>query len=164
MNATVENSAAFLAMNEKMVDQNQDFTKGYTYDTSRYPKRTERRGFFSSLFRGLGSLIPFVGNKVRAKQTGVENVAFFAQVVERQAGEERVVRLYCDHTPNRSELYGWEWMANEEWRRQALVLCAMLPVRDAQFIPLDASGNWEFLAISTVATPVVANLALDQEY
>ncbi len=104
--------------------------------------------------------LPIIGRAVPT-ETGFEAAERFVSLVAEAAQQDRVVRFY--RLPRRNtDLGGWEWMANEDWRNEVLRYLESkgVQVKDAHFVPPDPMGDWEFIAMSTVAVPYVATLTL----
>lgn len=105
--------------------------------------------------------LPLIG-RAMPTESGFEAAERFVTLVTEAAQQDRVVRFYRNPRRNNSDAGGWEWMANSQWREEVLryLKDKDVQVKDATFVPPDAMGDWEFIAMSTVAVPYVATLNL----
>lgn len=98
-------------------------------------------------------------------KTGEQLAEDFILAIEEDARDNRIVQLYR-HLERGAYSYrgGWLWMPNPEWRAlvSRLIVERNVPIRDFQFHPADAQGDWSFSAVSTVTTPRVATMELTQ--
>lgn len=107
---------------------------------------------------------PFTQKKRAATETGAQNAERFVRTVTALAHKERCIEMYPQTRTVRGmdpRRFGWVWMVNPAWRTRVWALLKNAPVRDAKFMEPDVFDGWTFIAFSTVPTPYISQLSLD---